>query len=389
MSRQRERLADASAVQFTRNPGGLKEALLKIAGLTEGSRLTEADAEQVAHMLFAPGLKRLFTTHPPIAERIRALDPSFNVKMLPRLAAEAVQAGIGLDESLAASTVASQLTSDAAPVVAADSERVAEQVGQVDTLHIEHARAIRLALPASLREFAESAVRAQALVLALLLSRDPAVRNRQLTRLANALAPAELSAIQQCAPLSEQLAPMLRLPALLQIFPALRRLPPQGRQALMALTDELIRADARIDVFEFCLAKLLETLLQDELEARVPHGRLSLNEVSKELQLLFCALALSGASAERLAQLAYEAGMAVVLPAGQPPFALLEDWPLRLGTALSRLEQLQPLAKKTLIEGLVKTVAHDQVLNVAEAELLRTVCAILHCPLPPLLPAVA
>ena len=82
VSRQRERLADASAVQFTRDPGGLKNALLKIAGLGEGSRLNAPAAEQAAHMLFAPGIKRLFATHPPLAERIRSLDPSFDVRTL-------------------------------------------------------------------------------------------------------------------------------------------------------------------------------------------------------------------------------------------------------------------------------------------------------------------
>ncbi len=60
----------------------------------------------------------------------------------------------------------------------------------------------------------------------------------------------------------------------------------------------------------------------------------------------------------------------------------------RSGSAdsLRRLEKLQLFAKKAVIEGLAKTIAHDDVLNVAEAELLRTVCAALHCPLPPLLP---
>ena len=71
VARQRERLADASGVQFTRNPQGLKGALVKIAALPEGSALVAADAEQAAHMFFAEGLSRVFATHPPILERIR------------------------------------------------------------------------------------------------------------------------------------------------------------------------------------------------------------------------------------------------------------------------------------------------------------------------------
>ena len=74
-----------------------------------------------------------------------------------------------------------------------------------------------------------------------------------------------------------------------------------------------------------------------------------------------------------------------VMPRHRPAYAFNEDWAARLSAALATLEQLQPYAKKTLIEGLVSTIAHDEMLNVEEAELLRTVCAILHCPLPPLL----
>src|SRR6187549_268940 len=91
VSRHRERLADASAVQFTRNPLGLSGALLKIAGVSSGSRLVTPEAEEVAHMLFAAGLPRMFATHPPIEERLKALDPSFRASELPRLAAEAAR----------------------------------------------------------------------------------------------------------------------------------------------------------------------------------------------------------------------------------------------------------------------------------------------------------
>jgi hypothetical protein len=73
----------------------------------------------------------------------------------------------------------------------------------------------------------------------------------------------------------------------------------------------------------------------------------------------------------------------------RPPYAPVADWARQLSAALPRLEQLHPFAKKALIEGLVRTVANDEVLMEEEAELLRTVCALLHCPLPPLLPVIA
>jgi len=373
VSRQRERLADASGVQFTRNPQGLKGALVKIAAMPDGSVLATPHAEQAAHMFFAAALNRLFATHPPILERIRQLDPQFDEREIARAAAEHEPA------PLAASTAA-----EYQPAPLAASATVSSLAGSADSTHIQHAQAIHAALPDSVREF-QSPGRAQAFVLALLLSREPEVRQRQFALLGRSLSVANFAVIQQIAPAVDAIDPMLRLPALQQVFPALRRAPIAQRQALARLASELIHADARIDAFEFSLAKLLETLLNDELEARVPHGTLSLEDVQQEINVLFTTLAQLGAQDQHSAKTAYEAGMALALPMRVHEYTPLSDWPRRLSDALRRLEQLSPLAKKNLIDGLVKTISSDAVMTEAEAELLRTVCALLHCPLPVLL----
>ncbi len=400
VSRQRERLADASSVQFTRNPDGLKGALLKVAGLPEGSKIVHADTEQAAHMLFAPGASRLLRTHPTLSERIKELDPHFDVKRLPDVAASALKLVPAFDASeladasvfravdsagVSASSDIAATQPNAIPAAVA-SQAVAEQVGQVETLHIKQAQHLRLALPESLREFVESSGRARALVLALLVSRDAAVREKQFSLLSKSTSVADLAIVRDTLPTAGSLEPMLRLPALLQIFPALRRLPIGERKSLAKLADNLIRADARVDVFEFCLAHLLATLLRDELEARTPHGNVSLAEGDADIQVLFATLATFGSTDARKARMSYEAGMLVVMPMHRPPYLAIEDWPRRLSESLKRLEKLQPFAKKAVIEGLVKTIAHDDVLSIEEAELLRTVCAALHCPLPSLLP---
>lgn len=422
VSRQRERLADASGVQFTRNPQGLKEALVKIAALPEGSRLSSPHAEQAAHMFFAEGLDRLFATHPPLMERIHELDPHFDERELARVAAEleaapdsSEQAGgpapgeraaAGPAEAqpsvrvtpfpvsgsvpapgiVAAAAGISALASEGpAAGAGAAAQRVVSHVGRVDAVHIRQARAIQLAMPAGLTGIMQSAGSSQAFVLALLLSQEPAVRERQLAILGRALSVANFAVIQQVTPLADGLEPLLRLPVLQQLFPALRRAPVSQRKALAQLAGELIHADARIDAFEFCLAKLLETLLNDELQARVPHGTLSLDDAQNEIHVLFAALARLGAQDTQGARMAYEAGMSSVLPMRRPAYSDLPDWPQQLSEALPRLDQLHPFAKKVVIDGLVKTISSDDVLNEAEAELLRTVCALMHCPLPPLL----
>jgi len=413
VSRQRERLADASGVQFTRNPQGLKEALIKIAALPEGSALATPHAEQAAHMFFAPGLDRLFATHPPILERIRELDPNFDESEIARVAAavddvDAVSATAGGSAAggSAAGGSAAARALRAAPATAAPQagptavalssvpgsafapaavQRMASEAGRADFAHIQQAQAINQALPDALQQFVQSPGRAQGFVLALLLSQDAAVRERQMALLGNAISAGNLTAIQEIAPVADSIPPMLRLPALQQLFPALRRAPVPQRRALAQLANDLIHADARIDPFEFCLAKLLETLLSDELSARAPHGTLSLEAAQNELFVLFATLAQLGNADEASARMAYEAGMSSVFPMRRPAYTALADWPRQLSAVLPRLEQLHPFAKQAVIEGLVKTIASDAVVTEAEAELLRTVCALLHCPLPLLL----
>jgi uncharacterized tellurite resistance protein B-like protein len=268
--------------------------------------------------------------------------------------------------------------------VAIPGAGVSSLAGSVNANHIRQGQAIHASLPDSVREF-QSPGRAQAFVLALLLSKEPAVRQRQFDLLGRSLSVGNFAVIQQIAPVVDALDPMLRLPALQQVFPSLRRAPVAQRRALAQLVSQLIHADGRIDAFEFSLAKLLETLLNDELDARVPHGTLSLEDAQEEINVLFATLAQLGAQDEHSAQIAYEAGMTVVLPMRPPEYKALSDWPRQLSDALPRLGRLDPLAKKIVIDGLVKTITSDEVMTEAEAELLRTVCALLHCPLPPLL----
>jgi Zn-dependent protease with chaperone function len=461
VARQRERLADASGVQFTRNPQGLKGALMKIAASPDGSALVAADGEQAAHMFFAEGLGRVFATHPPILERIRELDPQFDPRELERVAAAPDQdpspAEFAANESrpgLGAGPAAAGAAAAAGPwqraQVAPGSElsgaglsgaaagmmgaavagsggalgaglraprsqlaggglggmgqilpgarsggvdqaarMVASQVGQPDTAHLEHAQAVRLALPPEARELTESPGGAQALVIALLIGKDPAVRERQFALLTGSTNAATLQAIQRVIPVAQSVDPMLRLPVVQRSFPALRRATATQRKALARVVSELIHADQRVDVFEFCLAKLLETLLSEEPGTKAPHGSLTLENDEREIALLFAVIAQIGAQDERAARTAYEVGISSVLPMRRPAYAAIPDWQAKLSAALPRLEQLHPFAKKAVIEGLVKTIANDEMLMDEEAELLRTVCALLQCPLPPMLPVIA
>jgi Zn-dependent protease with chaperone function len=413
VARERERLADASAVQFTRNPSGLKGALLKIASLPVAGRLGTARADEVAHMLFVPGLKGLLATHPPLVERVVALDPSFPPGQLAALAAEYRGAWDRLEAARRASATAAGAGSTGAsgraeegaggggvppglqrlerlllPVLAA---QVADQVGNPGTVQIALAHELRLALPPAFTAWSESPQQARALMLATLLSRDPGHRAAQREAIAATLGEPIALAMESATPVAATLPPLLRLPAVCELFAALRRLSREERVSLVGLIGRLAAVDREVDVFEFCLQRLVFNALVDQLEARGGHGNGALATSFNPLGVLFSVLAARGvadaAPSADAARRAFDAGIAHVLPGPRrPEFALLPDWPRRLWTALTQLEALRPLAKRQLVEALVITISHDGQLTVAEAELLRTACAVLQCPLPPLVP---
>jgi uncharacterized tellurite resistance protein B-like protein len=253
------------------------------------------------------------------------------------------------------------------------------------------AQELRLSLPPAFAAWSESPQQARALMLATLLSRDPAHREPQRAALVATLGEPIAAAMDAAAPVAATLPPLLRLPAVCELFTSLRRLSREERISLVGLIGRLAAVDREVDVFEFCLQRLVFNSLVDQLEARGGHGDGALATSFHPLGVLFSVLASRGVAVERpdsvVGRQAFDAGMAHVMPGPRrPEFALAPDWPRRLWTALTQLEALRPLAKRQLVEALVITIAHDGQLTVAEAELLRTVCAVLQCPLPPLLP---
>jgi Zn-dependent protease with chaperone function len=397
VSRHRERRAEASAVQFTRNPQGLAGALLKIAGTSGGSHLNAAGADAVAHMLFAPGLDRMLSTHPPIGERLRALDRNFREENLPALAAEAARDAERLRAADADSAAAGPRAPAGRNPLGALERPVSlalgalgtltDQVGELQDGHVRYAEAARLAIPQELREFADSADRARALLLALLASREPDVRARQREIVARVHGAEIARQVEALGEFADRLAPELRLPAVQQLFPALRRLARSERESLRDVVTELASADSHIDVFECCLSLLMAASLADELEAAAPHGDATLLDEAAAVRTLLAILAHHGADDAGAASLAYSAGLSVALPGVDAAAARVESWPRALGDALERHAHQRPLEKNRLIDGQTRCVAFDGKLSIEEGELLRTVCAVLNCPLPPLLTA--
>lgn len=382
VSRSRESLADASAVQFTRDPTGLRDALVKIGAATAGSHLAHPEAEEVAHMLFAPGMARLFATHPPLLERLRAIDPRFQPS-------EFDAARTALAQRHAAATAQPEEKSgierlqDVLNVPRSVTPgRVVQLMGNPGTAQVQLAQAIRRSLPAELVAASQLPTRARALLFGLGLASDAGARQLQL-RFIEQQAGAEVrQAVDHLIEALDALDPLQRLPLLTRAFPALRQLARTERQQLIATLNGMLVRDGRLRLSTYALRKLAQVQLHDEMSPGGRIGKLPLSAVRSELRTLFAVLAREGHSDERAAGAAFEAGMRALGTPTNATFELDANWPARLDAALNRLDLLQPAAKQLLIEALVKTITHDQQLAVTEAELLRAVCASLHCPLP-------
>jgi len=394
VSRQREYLADASAVQFTRQTEGLAGALKKIAGVAEGSKLAAADGEEVSHMLFGDGIgySAFMATHPPMLERIRALEPQFDAKALAEVKTRyrtTPPSGLAEDQALGFSEGAVT-----APMLAKPSKQatvtpqvVAAQVAQPAADDYRYAGRLNDAIPALLNTAAHSHDGAVALVLALLFDADASLRERQLKVVMDTMGAEVAGRADALAAAVSELHPALRLPLAALAFPALRRRPRIELDHFIACSQALIHLDSRIGLFEYCLATLLRRQVIEALDPsrHGAPGTRKLDAVREAVGALFAVLAEHGHSDSAQAPQAFASGVAHTLPrAGlryQPP----RDWVAALDQALPALDAVQPLGKQLLVEGLVLTVGFDGRLTIAEAELLRTVCACLHCPLPPVL----
>ncbi|MGH8251266.1 MAG: M48 family metallopeptidase [Steroidobacteraceae bacterium] len=387
VSRKREALADASAIQFTRNPQGLRGALVKIGALGAGSRFSDTDVEQIAHLLFAEGMRRAFTTHPPLVERIRELDPRFDPQefevMRQKMNEERQRAEqeAARDQPPAAKRLGDLLQG---AIVLAPA-MVAQLVGNPGTSHVQQAQELLATIPEGVRRAASKPEDAAALFIALALDLAAETRGRQLAFLKHQLGDEFHDTVGTMLPLVDSLTAMQRMPALLQVFTALRQLSRTERMDLLKCLNGLLAREGRASVFPYALRKLSQVQLQDELDPRRRFdGNLTLSGAREQLQLLFSVLAMQGSEDEQEARRAYEIGMKSLFSGIRPPFARPGHWPPKLDLALTRLDRLQPAGKEMLVGALVRTISHDLRMTAAESELLRAICAVLHCPLPPL-----
>ncbi|MCC8402297.1 M48 family metallopeptidase [Paraburkholderia sp. MMS20-SJTN17] len=397
VSRQREYLADASAVQFTRNPDGIAGALKKIGGLAEGSRIGTPRAAEAAHMFFAnafagAGLAGLLATHPPLVERIRRLIPQFDGRF------PEVQP-VGADREhleerrpsrvppFGGAPTLPGLPQVPIPVLGLAS-KPASRVGHIDREAIDYAHELHDSMPEVLRVAAQEPFSARALVYALLMDPRADLRELQLTQLKAGAEPQDFAEALRLVVPVQALPDTHRLPLLDLALPALRQMSPRQHRAFRAQVELLMIADQRLTLYEYALRCVLHRHLDAQfLPQRQTHPvHSSPKKLTRPVATVLALLAWEGQPERDQAARAFDAGMREYIGGDHthrlPP---REECSLaEFDAALQMLNQSVSAIKRRIVAACAGCILANRQVTVREVELLRAICDTLDCPLPPL-----
>jgi len=384
VSRQREFLADASAVQFTRDPDGISGALKKIAVYGDASYLN-VESEEVGHMLFGAGQRmNLFSTHPPLTERIQRIEPGFQEQELEAIA-KRIKHQAGREAERQASIAArEQKSSNAGRGVIFDAGGFMEQIGNPQGERLLMAAALSASLPEPVKTAAHSADWAPEVLFYTLLDKQPEIQQQQLLIITQRMGSDSDTRVRGLLHAAPELEPGQRLPIMEIALPSLKRHPPEIVRKVLETVNELIHADGRIDVFEYLLARVISQYLQEAMNPQNVRtsGRKSLARLLPEAGTVIAILAHHGHQQDDEVQQAYTSGMSILVSDAVPEIPAIADWTESLDAALAKLDALRVTEKENLVRALIETVTADGHLVAAELELLRAVCAMLHVPVP-------
>jgi len=394
VSRQREYLADASALQFTRNPSGIGGALMKIRGYAPSSQLHTHYAEEASHMFFGSALKfsSLFATHPPLEDRIGRVDPELLKSGVwiakPALdGSEAPEVAACFPENSAISALNSSTSTPR--VTTADVSTpaaIVSAIGAPSAADVTAARNFLDKIPPSIRQLSRDRQGAVLLVLSLF------IESTEIPPEQNAILTASLSAeeVSQIASIRRELATVGevdRLSLLELSIPPLRQLTESSKSMLLKLGNDLAHADGEVDLYEYVALSLLEHQLMRDLKSRKPRPSISSQQTANDLSILLSSLAYAGADDISAAKHAFDAGVLSLQKSLNmiTSFRHLDDCTLEaISASIERLSYLAPDAQRAVIEACVTTILFDGVVSTKESELLRGLCAVLEAPLPAL-----
>jgi len=389
VSRQREFLADAAAVQYTRLPDGIGNALRKIGHKPEFSLVRNAKAQEVSHMFFCSGLRfavSAIDTHPPLEQRIRRILPHWDGSYLASQPArdeagdDNVDPAPDGDSFVRDVATAAVLIGDRGGRV--DPDATMSGLGTPSTEQIAFGAAFVRKLPQRIRDAVSEPHGARAVLYALLIDPDDVVRTRQLRTLHKKADAGVVAEFERLSGSIAELGDGARLPLLELALPALRELSEQQHRQFLRVVHDFIAADERISLSEYALFVLLRHYLQHKRAVRQYYA---LHPLLDPATTVLSTLAHYGKQADAAAA-AFQAGMRKLEAEGD----LLPRERCRakdFDAALQRLQAGSIKIRRQLLEACLCCAAFDRAVNLREAELLRCIGGLLDLPLPPLITA--
>jgi len=383
VSRQREFLADASAVQFTRNPGGIAGALKRIGSAVKGSLLKHPNASEMSHLYFGQGVwegfSGLMATHPPLEKRIIRLDPAWDGTYPETPATPAALAELAGTAGLVGGAV------NTVPIAVV--AHAAEQVGNPTEIHREYAQELVRQLPHQIVDAVHEPYGARAVIFALLLDQDKNIRSQQMQALAQTTTLDIVELTNKLSPTISQLDARVRLPLIDMSLPALRSMTKRQYVEFSTAFQKLVQADNRIELFEWSLHRILLRHLRPQFDetAKPRIAYYGLQRLRHSCSVLLSTLAYAGNTPAEATKAV--AAAAILLPKANVHLLPHEQCGLmQLEGALDDLTKVAAKHRGRLVEACAVAICADNEVKIREAELLRGISDMLDCPMPPLLP---
>jgi len=390
VSRQREYLADATAVQFTRNPDGIAGALKRIGGLQQGSKVENPGAPEISHAFFAQGvsgfMQTLSATHPPLAKRIRRIDPQWDGKFDDSDASDRPR---GKDKARKEESVTRGQLADKAAAVAVgaavvDVMNAIDQIGNPEQETINYAHALISGLPAAIQEAAREPYGARAVMYSLVLDKGQKVRDEQLRQLQDHADKDVYTLTLRLMPEMNGLEIKYRLPLIDIAIPALKQLSISQYESFRHNLLALIEMDSRIDLLEWSLQKILFNHLDAQF-FKLKHMKAVYShpgQIKNEVAVILSVMAYAGQQNQGDVEKAFDSAVQTLELNGLALLAKNEIGLSGLDLALEKLARLKPLAKPRFLKACVASIVHDQRVSPVEVELLRAFSDVLDCPMP-------
>ena len=427
VSRQREFLADSSAVQFTRNPAGIAGALKKIGGLSTGSIVDAPAAGEISHFFFSNGVKlslfsSMLATHPPLMERIKRIDPSFEgdfpelsmfsaaIPAAPAAGAAGfggtkplampadVMAGLADEIPFAAPAIEpttlepfGALSSDQTGKVKAQPHEVMARFGALTDDTIKMGVELRKAIPGNIRQIIGMPKGAMNAMYGLMLDDNVDERNKQLDFLKGQLEDQDMIQVNAVFNRMSKEDKRLRLPLVDLATPTLRSATDPARQKLIQNLEALVAMDGKITLFEFAMRYVVDFRLNrsPKKAGRVAYN--SIGPVKRNILFLLAAMAKEGNPGNPVAaKSAFEMGLQRVPGLEKESFEFKPEQPISfdlIEQSLNRIGMASYAVKETVLDALAHCAFDDETVTVEEAEILRVVSMALDCPLPPFVEA--